>query len=320
MVNPQLSEYVASQLGVGVPREAVKAALLSSGWAEGDINEALGVVAMASAPVQPVIQVQPAIIAQPVQAVSQIVDTVQPAPERVAQSVQATQPAQPAAQIVQPVAAKSAMIKTSDIFQPKNEPVFQPKASMPVASTKVVSNPAIVSGIAVAGPSGIKKYLVNGVLGFVAFVGFGLAVMFYMQMADLEVDLDAVKSNRDVLAQQINAAQKERDDLQARVTGFAGLEASAKALEAELVIFKTPENATSTVDVSAKGTLHGGDGKTAYSLRTVNDIVLTVKNWKDTKVDVALKPLVGTIVEIAGNHVPGSRDITVLGVNGKTIE
>ncbi|MEK7174096.1 MAG: hypothetical protein AAB759_00335 [Patescibacteria group bacterium] len=303
MINPQLSEYVASQLKAGVPKEAVKAALLSNGWAEAEVNEALAAGdGAASVPAQP--------------AASPLAAAVQPA-ERIVQPVQVMQPVQPAAQTV---VAKPAIIKTSDIFQPKNEPVFQPKAGAST-SMKPMASPMMIPGAAgMAAPSGMKKYLANGILGFLALVGLGLAVMFYLRMADLKADLDAAKSNPDVISQQVAAMQKERDDLQARVTELGGIQVSAKALEAELSIFKTPENATSTADVNIKGTLRGGDGKTAYSLRTTNDIVLTVKNWKDVKVDAVLKPLVGTIVEIFGNHAPGSRDITVLGVNGKAVE
>ena len=70
--------------------------------------------------------------------------------------------------------------------------------------------------------------------------------------------------------------------------------------------------------MTVKGILHG-DGKVPYTLMTENEIVVTVKNSKDAKVEEALKSLVGTTVELAGEHGFGSRDITVRTVNGSEL-
>src|SRR3989338_2639570 len=42
MVNPQLAEYIKQQIQLGVPKEAIKSTLVTSGWPEADVNEALG--------------------------------------------------------------------------------------------------------------------------------------------------------------------------------------------------------------------------------------------------------------------------------------
>ncbi len=48
MANQQLLDYVKQQIQLGVPKEAIKSALLASGWPAADVDEALGVTGSAS--------------------------------------------------------------------------------------------------------------------------------------------------------------------------------------------------------------------------------------------------------------------------------
>src|SRR3989338_9770767 len=93
MVNPQLAEYVKQQIQLGVPKEAIKSTLVTSGWPEADVNEALG-----PSSAQPVAA---ASISSP--AISSIAKPAIGAPAAVASGPS-------------PV--------TRDIFKPKNEPVL----------------------------------------------------------------------------------------------------------------------------------------------------------------------------------------------------
>jgi hypothetical protein len=102
---------------------------------------------------------------------------------------------------------------------------------------------------------------------------------------------------------------------------LADLTTDNLALLNEVAFLAAPIAGGSAADVPAniKGTLSGG-GTIAYAVTTPHGLRITVKNYKDLKVDAILKPLVGTEVELGGTHKPLAMDITVTTVNGVSVD
>ncbi len=296
MVNQQLIDYVKSQLGVGVGKDVIKNALLESGWAEVDVLEALKQASGA----------QPAASAAPAQA------------------------AHPVAAAAKPASAAGSVMMTNDIFQPKNEPVFDPKVTAGPAikaqpvSVSVKGAGPVMAGSAAASVSYGGKKLSGSLLTIMLGVGFvvcaGAAIFFFMQKADLAgrlAPLEAARTEADTLRQQVATLQQERDELAAQVTQ---LQQSNVALSNDLAIFRVPDGtaAGTTGNVVVTGSLRQEAGQ--YVVFTPNEITVVVKNGKDAKISAALQPLLGNTVTVSGTHLVGSREVTVTSVNGAPIQ
>lgn len=301
-MNQQLIDYIKSQLQVGVGRDVIKGALLESGWADADITEALKQASGA-----------------------------QPASFGAAHAAPATSPASATAKPA--AAANGAVVMTSDIFQPKNEPVFDPKSvaqpaakpqSVTVAATAVKrAEPVVVGAAAAASSFGAKKPGISFAtiaLGVGFVVAAGAAVFLFMKQGDLagqSAALDAARAEGDVAKQQVAALTQERDNLAAQITQFQN---ANTALANDLAIFKIPEGtpAGATGNIVVTGSLRQTAGQ--YVVFTPNEVTVVVKNSRDAAVDAALKALVGNTVTISGEHALGSREITVTAVNGAPVQ
>ncbi len=298
MVNQQLIDYIKTQLQVGVGRDVVKNALLESGWAEADITEALKQAG--ASPAAPVAATQPA-----------------------AHAVAAT--AKPAT-----ASANGGVMMTSDIFQPKNEPVFDPKVTAGPAIKAQLANASVkgagpvVAGSAAASVSYGGKKFSGSMLTIALGVGFvvcaGAAIFFFMQKADLAaqlVPLETARMEADTLKKQVAVLQEERDGLAAQVTQT---QKSNVALANDLAIFQVPDGTApgTTGNIVVTGALRQENSQ--YVVFTPNEVTVVVKNGKDAKVAAALQALLGNTVTLSGTHVIGSREMTVTTVNGATIE
>ncbi|MEY4731485.1 MAG: hypothetical protein RL681_431 [Candidatus Parcubacteria bacterium] len=296
MVNQQLIDYIKSQLQVGVGKDVIKSALLESGWAVVDVEDALKQASIAARTTAPGAAVQPA-----------------------AQSV---------------AASAGGVVMTSDIFQPKNEPVFDPKATVgsaakaqaqPAGVTGKSAGPVVVGAAAAASASsGGRKFggsfMVTIALGVGFVVCAGAAVYFYMQKSDLAtqlVPLEATRTEADALKQKMTVLQQERDNLTAQV---AQLQTTNGTLVGDLALFKMPDGTApgATDGVVVTGTLRQ-DGS-QFTIFTANEITIVIKNSKEAKVSGVLQPLIGNSITVSGTHVVGSREVTVTNVNGTRIQ
>ena len=308
MVNPQLAEYIKQQIQLGVPKEAIKSTLVTSGWPEADVNEALG-----PSSAQPAVS-QPA--AAPMAAASVSSPAISSA-------------AKPAISAPTAVTGGSSPV-TRDIFKPKNEPVFgvKPMANAkPETKTDVKPFESKIQSMTSSDPNvfiapdaasyssrSSRSWILPGVLGVLFVVSAGAAAYFFLQTQGLKGEGGILPSPDGGSDQQVSALTSERDQLQGQI---AALTDENKDLAAQLAIFATPAGATTTA-FTLSGTLSGGD-KVSYVLTTARSVAFSVKNSKDAKVIAALKPVVGRTVELSGTYTPGSKDLTVTAVNGTPV-
>ncbi len=298
VANQQLKDYISQQTKLGVSKDAMRSALLGAGWNESDVTQAMtesevGTQAAAAQPAQPV---QPAVSAQPIQ-----------------QPVQ--QPSSPVSGIAATISGMkpAAPFMTSDIFQPKGEAVF--KSSAP--GQPAVQKPAAVSINAEPGKN--KGNVLTIVLGVISVLLLGGNVYFYFQSTakqpqapaitgtgtgqQQEAQIASLTTDKNTLTQQVDTLNKTMADL-----------------SGQLAIFEPASTSTITsVSFDVSGTL-GGGGKVLYSLTTSRNIILSVKNSKDAKVEAALKDLIGKQISLQGTHQPGSVSLTVVSVNNQPVD
>ncbi len=295
VANQQLKDYISQQSKLGVSKDAMKSALLGAGWNESDVTQAINEyeAGTQAAPAQPVAAVQP--MQQPVQ---------QPASQvsGIAATIAGTKPAAP--------------FMTSDIFQPKGEAVF--KASAPgQPSSPAAQKPAAISMGAEPGKK--KGNILTIALAAVSVLLLGGNVYFYFQSAapraqtpsitgtgtgqQQEAQIASLTSDKNSLSQQVDTLNKTMADLSGQIAIFE----------------PAPTSTITSVNFDVSGML-GGGGKVLYSLTTSRNIVLSVKNSKDAKVDAALKDLVGKQVSLQGTHQPGSTSLTVVSVNNQPVD
>jgi hypothetical protein len=242
--------------------------------------------------------------------------------------------------------AGNGSMMTSDIFQPKNEPVFDPRTAaqpardsavgaaaksffsklnpgerkLAAAPVETKTGPAGSSFAQEEAKSGMKKYGVMGVAALLLVACGGLGWYAYSlgeEKAAAEEQLVALEAEKASATGQVAALAKDKNDLSNQITL---LTEANKSLLADIAIFKVPDGsvANATGTVSVKGVLHGGD-KLQYSVTTKNDVIVFIKNWKEPNVDAVLKAFVGTSIEVSGEHVLGSREVAVLAVNGTAV-
>lgn len=281
-VNPQLKEYVDQQVKLGVSNDVIKTALLGAGWRESDINEVMNLLPSSG------------------------VGAAKPAEIKPVEVKISSQEKPPPVSFV-----------TSDIFQPKNEPVFESKGTAPQASFPG-NKPQIIPTAGGAGPESgsgfFKKPIVPITLGVLVLLFAALAGFFYIQNNGLQTKITSLTEENASLTVKLNSSATDKKGFTDQIVS---LNQTAADLNNQLSIFAVPSGtSTAELSIDIKGTL-GGGGKSLYSLTTNKAIVVYVKNSKDTRVDSTLKPLLGNQVEISGTHAAGSNSITVTSVNGQ---
>lgn len=282
MVNQQLLDYVMHQLKVGVSSDVVRTTLLQNGWADADVDEAMQ----------------------------------QATPKR------ATAPA--ASQAVSTSGAFSSASRgatmTRDIFQPSNEPVFQPsKAALDRGRAGTKEPAAAVAAVAaggVAAPAkrGIALYIVMAVLALVAVGAGGYAFTLSSKSGALAKDKQLLTQERDALQNQVQTLTQQKNDEEQRARTF---QEQSDSLGKLLAVFKNLGVSTSTPQtLTIRGTIHG-DEKSGYTLTHPEEVVFVIANSKDAKIQELLKPLVGTLVDLTASFVPHAAPaLTVSSVNG----
>lgn len=302
-MNQQLKDYINQQTKVGVSSDVIKTALLDAGWQESDINEAMaGSSPSAGAGIsKPVDAAKPAGVNPPeIKTVDILSAFSKNFPGAGAQSAEAK--------------LSPASFMTSDIFQSKDESMFQSKgaAVQPLASG---NKPQSVSSM--RGTSFLQKPIVPIILGAVSLVFLAGAGILYAQNSGLQAKLNSASGENASLNGKLKSLESDKIAFASQV---ALLNQTVSDLGNQLSIFAAPAGtSTAELPISVKGTL-GGGGKSPYSLTTSRAVVVYVKNSKDAKVDAMLKPLAGNQVEISGTHGAGSNYITVTSVDGKPLE
>ncbi len=313
-VNQQLKDYVDQQAKVGVPNDVIKTALIEAGWQERDINEAMaGPLSSAVAgAVKPVETAKPADMAKPVEMAKPIEIKPIEAKSSDAASFLSKLSTGPAAQ------KKTFPVSfvTSDIFQPKNGPAFETKG---IASQTSFSgnNPRVISVAGGTKNDFFKKPIVPIALAAVSAVLFAGAGILYAQNSGLQAKLNSVNEESASLKAKLDSLASDKNGLTDQITS---LNQTVQDLSNQLSIFAMPVGtSTAELPVNVKGML-GGGGKSLYTITTSRAIAVYVKNSKDANVDTALKPSIGSQVEISGTHAAGSQYVTVTAVNGKPVQ
>ena len=315
--NQQLKDYIIEQTKLGVSKDTVKSVLLGAGWKEEDINQA---VTETETGVQEIASLKPSSPVQTAQQVNQPQSTQQPQP------AQPTKPAE-VSQVFKPVnmPGSSSPVKkdspvpfiTSDIFQPKSEPVFQSSGvktqitlNSPETKPQTISIAQNKTGV------GMGDKILPISLGVISIILLGGNIYFFLQNSSLGSKLDSLNSGKTSSESQTVSLAAEKKTLADEVDS---LNKTIADLNSQISIFAAPADSSSTpVSFSVTGLL-GGGGKLSYSLTTSKNIVLSVKNSKDTDVDTTLKPLLGTQVSMEGTHQPESNQLMVTTVDGKPV-
>lgn len=158
----------------------------------------------------------------------------------------------------------------------------------------------------------------------IAHAVMGLAILalgaggtwLFLKNTDLVKQLDMAVSSREQLAAELGGLKTRQAELQAQTED---LRSENKGLRQALGIFVAPIGTTGVVqEMTVEGMLASGVGTAPYTLKMPAGVTLTLKNSRDAAVEQVLKPLVGANISILGRHTLGSKDITVLRVNGVT--
>ncbi len=281
--NQQLKDYINQQTKLGVLKDTIKSSLLEAGWNEGDVTQAM---AEAESGVQ---------VAAPLT------------------------PAQPFFKLAEPVAKSSPVpFVTSDIFQAKNEPIFQSaEIGKPGISNSSETKPQIILSSMKGKPTGGGGKLLPIILAVLSVALLGGNIYFFMQNGGLNSKIDSLNNEKASSESQIASLAADKKNLTDQI---GSLNKTISDFDNQLSLYGWPPNVSETQElpITIKGVL-GGGGRALYFLITNKNIMVIVKNSKDSKVDEILKPLLGTQVEISGTHLVKSDSVTVTTVNGSLL-
>jgi len=288
MPNQQLLEYIKEQSKAGIAADVIKSTLLSAGWSEMEVSEAMRPPASPAAPAMP-------------------------------SATAASEPFRPKDPL--PAEPRRTVI-TTDVLQPKGDPLFDPVKDMQ-ATGKPLNLKDIKSFDAKSAPatstisteSGFPKKFM-AISAILLLLAGGAGVFAYMQFSkagDLTAQISALGSEKDSLNNQVTNLNSNVNGLSADIQALRSENAD---LASQLALFAIPSGApvATPLDITFKGTL--AQGRNFYSVTNDKGVVVYIKNYSAIG---KLAELVKTEITITGTHLPGSRDITVTAVNGETI-
>lgn len=310
MVQDQLTEYISSQLKLGVSRDAVKSALIAAGWGADDVEDTLKKVGGGGSPVM---QSPSTATTTPANTTSQVAAAKQPftggafsvnSPSssqsgqqsiRVSDLVSASGAAGPAAGAAKKTPA-SAAVTTGAVTGTK------PKAAW---GGRIASIAEIVVIVALGGLAGYL-YFQNAGLATKVTALSGQSTDVTSQISGLNSQVQALNASNTALTAAAGSLTKENADLQTNLSFLAAP-------------VSTGTSTPATTTVSVTGTL--AQKRPSYILTTAYGVVVYVKNSADARVVAVLQPLVSSTapagpVELTGTHVQGSQYLTVTAVNG----
>jgi hypothetical protein len=305
MIQDTLVDYISSQMKSGVSRDAIKAALVGAGWAALDVEDTLKKVE------------------------SPVMSSVQPAKPMGVSSAAAgsffsgggaslkSSEKNPEPQTIK----VSDLVSASASASPSVSSGF-PKESPVVKST---ANPARMGTMGTIKPekSG-HGFVATWIFSIVIVILAGLSGYLFWQNNTLMGEIGSVNVQSQGVTGQVTSFQSQIQALDASNTALAGQVATLTAINQDLTtnlslvtVLRTANSGTPTsTPITVSGSISGG--KPVYVLTTGLGVAVSVKNYADAGVRVALQPWVGssTVVQVAGTYIPGSSAITVTSVNG----
>ena len=314
MVQDQLVDYISSQMKLGVPRDAIRSALVSAGWVAADVDDTLKKVDGAA-----VTKVQPTVTTSGVS-----VSTAKP----VGMGNSFSSPSSTG----MGTAGKSAepqMIRVSDLVS-SSSPMSSSSVS-PAGAAKTNKDMAFggkISGNTFqATPAKAEKSnrgvgtLVGEVVAAILILVFGgFAWYFYSANAGLAAQVKSLTSQTTSVNAQLASLKSQVGASGAQANSQAATLAAANAaLALNLSFYAAPpgSNSAATSSITVSGVL-SGTGKAPYALTTSYGAKIFVANSTDPQIAPELKPLVGTTVQLSGSYTPGSDELTVSSVATST--
>ena len=315
MVQSQLTDYVASQIKLGVSRDAIKSALVGAGWMEADVEDTLKSVG-ASAAAIPMAKPASAPASSPMSSPATGASvrsssplTGGPQSVRVSDLISASGSATS-------FAMNSGNAKKMDV-KAKAMDYDKPDPKMNMAGSDLTMP---------AGRPRGKGGLIMKIVGIILILGFGGAAgYFYYQNLGLSSQITSLGGESNNVNAQLSSLNTQMQVMTASNTALSSqidsLTMENGMLVANLSFAVVPPlgKGTGPETISIAGTL--ALVKSAYQLMTPYGVLVFVQNSKDPKVDSALKPLLASTssVTLAGTHVPGTQYLTVTTVNGNPL-
>jgi hypothetical protein len=359
MGNPQLLDYVTTQLRMGVSPDAIRSALLEAGWPELDVRDALGGGNESPAPVaepMPPMQQQP-VAAQPVAAMAERPTAVmggvrepQASYPRQAQPMMARSDVMPPMQQQpqpqmrqQPMAQARTVPQTisfGDIRPQTSEPMFHSRAGAPasradaIAPVQEIQQPMAQAqspgpqGSAEAAQPAARKFKLPKISGGSGkkWLSWGAAGVLVIGLGAAAGLLYVQQSN---LGTKLDALSTEKDRIAGQLETATRERDDARS---QMVTLKEENDglkqeaaafeysATKAVTpIEVSGTLRTL-GNGLYAVLTAHNMLVVVENSKDPGVSDALQPYLDATVKLSGTHVgDGTGQITVRSVNGEPV-
>lgn len=309
MANTQLMDYVKGQLGAGVSREAILGALRAAGWAEAEILESVKSAEEATS-----VTVVGATAAE-----KNFVVVRQTAPAAAqiskAQESPASMPGFSPAKMFSDIDVGK---KTATLIPPMSQ---EKKGAMSTPHEASASSLGSFLPPVFFGFSFKKEWLTPSIFTAVIMVCATGLFFLYRSNADISSQLAQERAANQASAASLGAQiAKLTSDSAALASDRDAATQNANRAETELGFFVIPKNtsAASPLLVDVRGTL--GGTAPLYTLLTADGIVANIKNSKDASVAAVLKPLLGTVADVVGTHLPASRDLTAVSINGISVQ
>jgi hypothetical protein len=315
MIQEQLTDYISSQIKLGVSREAVKTVLVDAGWASGDVEDTLKKVE-GNAPEQ--MATAKPMTASPAKTEPQVIrvsDLVSGSGTMAPITATNTTPT-----TTSPAAMSSTMnatlnaVAAAKVADTKVDPAkFGGKIT---GNTFQATNPKVMptSYSASSTTSGKGKGgMVMGIIAVIIILGLGGAAgYFYSQNAALAAKVATLNAQTSSVNAQLASLNNQVGDSNTGVQAqISSLTAANADLALNLSFFAVPLGTTPTATpLTISGSLSGAS-KNLYQITTPRGATVYILNSANAKISAELKPLVGQTVSLTGTYIPGSDQMTV---------
>jgi hypothetical protein len=324
MVQEQLTDYISSQMKLGVSRDAIKSALVSAGWVAGDVEDTLnaaGKSGSASASIATTAASAAATSAKPMTGATMGSNPQTSSPQMIKVSDLVSSPFSGSTSSAKPTAATSAG-QTNNAAAAKfggtiKGNSFEASPSKTVSSSSAASFTATSASSAKTGGKGALIMEIIGVILILALAG--LAWYFYSGNAALAAKVTSLNTQSASVTAQMNTLQSEvAASSTADQVQIADLTAANTDLALNLSFYAVPlgtptSTAMTPIPVTLSGTVSGG-GKAPYAVTTPRGSKIFIANSSDATIAPELKASLGQTVQLSGTYIEGSDQMTVSSV------
>lgn len=309
MVQDQLTDYISSQMKLGVSRDAIKAALVSAGWMAVDVEDTLKKVD-GNGGAQPAAAAATSAMAKPAQPASTMsMGTPAKAnePQMIRVSDLVSSSASTSLSSASPSATASTPASKADVSK------FAGKISG--NNFEAASTSGGASSMMKSGGAGKGRLIGEIVGGVVLLLLIGAAWYFYSENGGLADQVTSLTSEGATVNAQLNAAQA------AAAASSTGLTAQVSALTTanndlalNLSFFAIPiggptSTAITSLPVTISGSLAAGP-KGIDSITTPRGAKIFIANSAAATIAPQLKTIIGHTIQIVGTYIPGSDQLT----------